>query len=153
MGGKKKKSSKVAVKKESKFKIPTVFDCPLCDGKSCIVIKMYRSAHKATARCRLCNCPNPPYDYTLKPLDKQVDVFFAFYEDCRLRDLQGQRTAMSAAPEMEGGKSDGILHELDILGNVGSGASPNAAEDEDDAEVAALDEDSTPSENQDAVAL
>lgn len=87
MGGK-KKSAKVQVKKDSKYKIPTAFDCPMCDAKAAIEIKQHKSESTATVRCRACNQPNPAFTVSMGRLDKPIDAFFEFYEWLRAQDAQ-----------------------------------------------------------------
>ncbi|KPI86710.1 hypothetical protein ABL78_4226 [Leptomonas seymouri] len=95
MGGKRKKSNNGPVKKESKYKIPTRFDCPLCDSKATIVVKIFRSTSDATVRCRVCGAGGMKRWNVLR-LEKPVDVFFRFHEALIQKDQQDlQRVEMS----------------------------------------------------------
>lgn len=90
MGGSKKKT-KPQVKQDSKYKVPKVFDCPLCDSKACLIIKLNKKELRAYVRCRVCNQPNPPFETSFCRLHKPVDVYYKFYEDTREKDLRAQR--------------------------------------------------------------
>eukprot|EP00796_Vickermania_ingenoplastis_P007521 gene7521-5303_t len=79
MGGKRKKSNNGPVKKESKYKIPSRFDCPVCDQKGCIAVKILRSEGVATVRCTSCGV-GQGLNFSIRPLEKSVDVFFQFHE-------------------------------------------------------------------------
>ncbi|KAG5506452.1 hypothetical protein JKF63_05955 [Porcisia hertigi] len=85
MGGKRKKSNNGPIKKESKYKIPTRFDCPLCDTKASIVVRIFRATSDATVRCRLCGAGGTKRWNVLR-LEKPVDVFFRFHEALIQRD-------------------------------------------------------------------
>ena len=86
MGGS-KKAQKAPIKKDSKYKIPSAFNCPLCDAKSSVIIKLHTASKTATVRCRVCNQPNPVFETTFVPhLEKKVDVFFKYFEDIRQQD-------------------------------------------------------------------
>ncbi|KAG5480724.1 hypothetical protein CUR178_05859 [Leishmania enriettii] len=85
MGGKRKKSNNGPIKKESKYKIPTRFDCPLCDSKSSIVVKIFRATSDATVRCRGCGVGGTKRWNVIR-LEKPVDVFFRFHEALIQRD-------------------------------------------------------------------
>ncbi|TPP49911.1 Transcription elongation factor Elf1 like family protein [Leishmania donovani] len=85
MGGKRKKSNNGPVKKESKYKIPTRFDCPLCDTKASIVVRIFRATSDATVRCRVCGTGGTKRWNVLR-LEKPVDVFFRFHEALIQRD-------------------------------------------------------------------
>ncbi len=88
MGGKKKKSSNVSIKQESKYKIPKLFNCPLCDGKACLIIKMNKKEWMASVRCRICNKPDPEFKHPFCRLHKPVDVFYMYYEEVWRRDQE-----------------------------------------------------------------
>jgi transcription elongation factor Elf1 len=90
MGGKKKKAV-APEKKESKFRIPVNFDCPLCDAKASIKVHMKLSDLVATVTCRTCKLPNPPFTARLNKLSKPQDAFFDFYEDLRSKDEENLR--------------------------------------------------------------
>ncbi|KPA75307.1 hypothetical protein ABB37_08606 [Leptomonas pyrrhocoris] len=132
MGGKRKKSNNGPVKKESKYKIPTRFDCPLCDSKATIVVKIFRSTSDATVRCRVCGAGGTKRWNVLR-LEKPVDVFFRFHEALIQKDQQDlQRVEMSREAQQArlsvGGLSasvaaghtadgiDGSLHSAAALG-------------------------------------
>ncbi|AIN97998.1 hypothetical protein LPMP_205060 [Leishmania panamensis] len=85
MGGKRKKSNNGPIKKESKYKIPTRFDCPLCDTKASIVVRIFRVTSDATVRCRVCGAGGTKRWNVLR-LEKPVDVFFRFHEALVQRD-------------------------------------------------------------------
>lgn len=85
MGGKRKKSSNGPIKKESKYKIPVRFDCPLCDAKASIIVKIFRSTGDATVRCRVCGAGDGTRWKVLR-LEKPVDVFFRFHEALLRKD-------------------------------------------------------------------
>ncbi|KAL7698687.1 Transcription elongation factor Elf1 like [Lotmaria passim] len=87
MGGKRKKSNNGPIKKESKYKIPTRFDCPLCDSKASIVVKIFRATSDATVRCRVCGAGGTKRWKVLR-LEKPVDVFFRFHEALIQKDQQ-----------------------------------------------------------------
>lgn len=95
MGGKRKKSNNGPIKKESKYKIPVRFDCPLCDSKATIVVKIFRATSDATVRCRACGAGGDQRWKVLR-LEKPVDVFFRFHEALIQKDKQDlQRREMS----------------------------------------------------------
>ena len=91
MGGKKKSSAAGPAKKDSKFKIPVNFDCPLCDAKAAIQIKMTLKELTATVKCRACKQPEPAFQCKLNRLSKPHDAFFDYYEDLRARDEENLR--------------------------------------------------------------
>nr|CCC89330.1 conserved hypothetical protein [Trypanosoma congolense IL3000] len=86
MGGTKKKAA-VPIKKESKYKIPSLFDCPLCDAKKSIAVKMKRNIGCAVVRCRMCHAGDRK-EYPILPLEKAVDVFFRFREELMEQDRE-----------------------------------------------------------------
>lgn len=85
MGGK-KKSAKAPLKKESKYKVPKVFNCPICDAKAAMVVLMLKKSGIARLRCRNCNQPNPPFEVDIHRLSLPVDAFLAYYESVRKED-------------------------------------------------------------------
>ncbi|GET88147.1 hypothetical protein, conserved [Leishmania tarentolae] len=102
MGGKRKKSNNGPIKKESKYKIPTRFDCPLCDTKASIVVRIFRATSDATVRCRMCGAGGTKRWNVLR-LEKPVDVFFRFHEALVQRDhadLQQVEMGREARPSM-----------------------------------------------------
>ena len=127
MGGKKKKSSGGVVKKESKYKIPKTFNCPLCDGKSCLMVKMNRKDLVAHIRCRICNKPNPPFEVAFCRLHKPVDVFYMYYEHVWQRDqaiLEKKGIMVKAKPV---GGSGGLPESKRTSMNLATTAAPSAA--------------------------
>jgi transcription elongation factor Elf1 len=87
MGGS-KKASKAPIKRESKYKIPAYFNCPLCDAKHSVVVKLDRSKKTGNVRCRVCEEPKQA-EYSFVPgLEKKVDVFFRFFEQVTARDQE-----------------------------------------------------------------
>lgn len=86
MGGKKKKSSGGVVKKDSKYKIPSAFDCPMCDAKAAIRVKMIKAEGKALVSCRVCHTPDPAFACQMTRLSKPHDAFFAYYEQLVTND-------------------------------------------------------------------
>lgn len=88
MGGKKKKSTGGVIKRDSKYKIPRVFDCPLCDAKAAIQIKPNKAKKEAQISCRVCGQPSPPYHAEYGPLTQNHDAFFEFYEWVRAKDAE-----------------------------------------------------------------
>lgn len=99
MGGKRKKSNNGPVKKESKYKIPSRFDCPLCDSKATIVVKIVRKTGDATVRCRVCGAGGEKR-WNVLLLEKPVDVFFRFHEALIQKDQQElQRVEMRREAE------------------------------------------------------
>lgn len=89
MGGKRKKSNNGPIKKESKYKIPSRFDCPVCDSKSSIAVKIFRKEEKAKVFCTRCGIGSEE-TMPVKPLEKNVDVFFKFHEALLAMDREGQ---------------------------------------------------------------
>lgn len=83
MGGK-KKSAKAPIKQESKYKVPRVFNCPICDAKASIVITMQQKHGRAFVRCRVCG--GKPFETTIHTLSLPVDAYFDFYEHVRKAD-------------------------------------------------------------------
>lgn len=92
MGGK-KKASKAPLKKESKYKIPNMYGCPLCDAKSCIVIRMVRrkdnvdlkqNSKVGSVRCRMCGASEN--NIPCKDLEKACDVYFRFRDKVQNAD-------------------------------------------------------------------
>ena len=88
MGGKKKKSTGNVIKRDSKYKIPRVFDCPMCDAKAAILIKIVKVEQKAYVSCRVCGQPNPPYKAAYGRMAQPHDPFFEFYEWLRRKDAE-----------------------------------------------------------------
>ncbi|RNF26686.1 uncharacterized protein Tco025E_01084 [Trypanosoma conorhini] len=86
MGGTKKKAS-VPIKKESKYKIPARFDCPLCDAKNSIAVRLVRSTGSARLHCRSCRA-GAGKEFPFLPLEKPVDVFFRFREELLQQDRE-----------------------------------------------------------------
>ncbi|RNF07398.1 hypothetical protein TraAM80_03310 [Trypanosoma rangeli] len=86
MGGKKKKAV-VPIKKESKYKIPARFDCPLCDAKNSIAVQLVRSTGSARLHCRSCRVGTGK-EFPFLPLEKPVDIFFRFREELMQQDRQ-----------------------------------------------------------------
>ncbi|KAH9601122.1 Transcription elongation factor 1 [Trypanosoma melophagium] len=86
MGGTKKKAT-VPIKKESKYKIPSRFDCPLCDAKNSIAVRLMRNTGSAKLHCRSCRAGSGK-EYPLLPLEKAVDVFFRFREELMQQDRE-----------------------------------------------------------------
>ncbi|KAG8344644.1 transcription elongation factor 1 like [Trypanosoma vivax] len=84
MGGTKKKAT-VPIKKESKYKIPSRFDCPLCDAKNTIGVKLFRNTWTAKVHCRSCRAGDK-CEFPFVPLEKPVDVFFRFREEMMKQD-------------------------------------------------------------------
>ncbi|RHW74201.1 transcription elongation factor 1 like protein [Trypanosoma brucei equiperdum] len=84
MGGTKKKAT-VPIKKESKYKIPSHFDCPFCDAKKSIAVRLKRSDGLASVHCRVCRVGENRH-YNFSPLEKPVDVFFRFREELMEKD-------------------------------------------------------------------
>lgn len=80
MGGKKKKTKVGPIKKESKYKIPSRFDCPVCDSKASISVKISRQTHTARVFCTRCRIGSET-TMQIKPLEKNVDIFFKFREE------------------------------------------------------------------------
>lgn len=110
MGGKRKKSNNGPIKKESKYKIPTRFDCPLCDSKASIVVKIFRSTSDATVRCRNCGAGGTKRWNVLR-LEKPVDVFFRFHEALIQKDqadLQRVELSREAQQARRSGGGAGI---------------------------------------------
>lgn len=87
MGGKKKKTA-APTKRDSKYKIPRVFDCPLCDAKAAIQIKINKIAGKASVSCRVCEQPKPAFEAEYGRLTQHHDAFFEFYEWLRQKDAE-----------------------------------------------------------------
>ncbi|KAG5480009.1 hypothetical protein LSCM1_06429 [Leishmania martiniquensis] len=109
MGGKRKKSSSGPIKKESKYKIPTRFDCPLCDSKSSIVVKIFRATSDATVRCRVCGVGGTKRWNVIR-LEKPVDVFFRFHEALLQRDHDDlQRVEMGREARLSTGVTNANL--------------------------------------------
>lgn len=109
MGGKRKKSNNGPIKKESKYKIPTRFDCPLCDSKATIVVKIFRATSDATVRCRNCGAGGTKRWSVLR-LEKPVDVFFRFHEALIQKDQQDlQRVEMSREAQQARLSGTGLL--------------------------------------------
>mmetsp|Transcript_5543 Transcript_5543/g.5979 ORF Transcript_5543/g.5979 Transcript_5543/m.5979 type:complete len:168 (-) Transcript_5543:104-607(-) len=77
MGGK-KKASKPPLKKESKYKIPAMYKCPLCDAKSSIIIKITRKTSEAKVHCRACGASKT--GIRCNRLEINCDVYFKFRE-------------------------------------------------------------------------
>lgn len=90
MGGKKKKSNNGPPKKESKYKIPARFDCPVCDAKASIVVTLKRRIGEATVVCRRCR-EGEGQNWALNPLQEKVDIFFKFREALVQRDRDYMR--------------------------------------------------------------
>ncbi|KEG11705.1 hypothetical protein DQ04_02351010 [Trypanosoma grayi] len=86
MGGTKKKAA-APIKKESKYKIPTRFDCPLCDAKNSIAVRLVRNTGSARLHCRSCRAGSGK-EYPFLPLEKPVDVFFRFREELLQQDRE-----------------------------------------------------------------
>lgn len=112
MGGS-KKSAKPPPKKESKYKIPTVFNCPKCGGKGTVSIQIKRSSSLGLVHCagectRMNTYGNYDddendfsemdarpgqkrqraeakaiYECNILRLEEPVDVFFKYYESYR----------------------------------------------------------------------
>ncbi|CCW66422.1 unnamed protein product [Phytomonas sp. Hart1] len=102
MGGKRKKTNRAPIKKESRYKIPARFDCPLCDVKSSIVVKISRSTGIATVHCRSCQV-GKERKWPILPREKGVDVFFRFREEL----LELDRQYLNNHPlEVNSGKGD-----------------------------------------------
>lgn len=87
MGGKRRKATAGPIKKASKYKIPSRFDCPLCDAKSSIAVQIFRSTGEATVYCRTCKV-GLGRRWRILPLEKGVDVFFRFREELMNLDRQ-----------------------------------------------------------------
>lgn len=95
MGGK-KKASKPPLKKESKYKLPTMFVCPICDAKSAVVVKIIRRVALAHVRCRACGISKS--DIGCCHLEQGVDVFFKFRAMVEAKDeshIQEQHIAVN----------------------------------------------------------
>eukprot|EP00758_Cryptobia_borreli_P002574 Tbor_TRINITY_DN3131_c0_g1::TRINITY_DN3131_c0_g1_i1::g.14650::m.14650 len=100
MGGKKKSTAQVT-KKESRYKIPRVFDCPRCHTKESIAIKIHKGRGEVSCKSKLCsrtrNLVNDDgqegsmsrskqkadFECSAGRLEEPVDVFFSFYESYR----------------------------------------------------------------------
>jgi transcription elongation factor Elf1 len=91
MGGKKKKTTNV-VKKDSKYKIPRSFDCPICDAKASIQIKVTKATGSAKGHtrvwCRACAQPNPPLEGTWPSVTKNHHAVVEFDEWLRKEDQE-----------------------------------------------------------------
>ncbi len=101
MGGKKKKAT-IQLKKDSKFKIPANFDCPLCDAKRAIKVRVFRKEGQATVQCRACKKPDPPFVSKMNRLSEPHDAFFEYYERVHQQDSKLLAAARIAtrAPEI-----------------------------------------------------
>lgn len=82
MGGK-KKTSKPPLKRESKYKIPVQWNCPICMNKNTVTVKFIRSGvtrvGQVACRGKDCASQKQHYVYEVLPLEAQVDVFHMFY--------------------------------------------------------------------------
>lgn len=87
MGGKRKKSNNGPLKKESKYKIPSRFDCPLCDTRSSVSVKITRKWGTATVHCHACQV-GKERTWPILPLEHAVDVFFRFREELMKLDRE-----------------------------------------------------------------
>lgn len=128
----KSKSAAPVVKKESKFKIPVVFDCPKCRNKQCVRVVLKRQLGTGFILCKggckptvteednggsRSSSKRTPYIFSadMLKLEEPVDVFFKFYEACReMRQMELGTTTHSYA-------------DLDVFGGSG-GAEQDAAE-------------------------
>lgn len=95
MGGKKKKTALQPLKKESKYKIPARFDCPVCDSKAAIAVKISRPKGLARIFCTQCLIGSEA-SVTIKPLEKSVDVFFKFRETLAGLDQEDNPVTVTA---------------------------------------------------------
>ncbi|CUG90068.1 transcription elongation factor Elf1, putative [Bodo saltans] len=134
MGGK-KASAKAPLKKQSKYKIPAMFGCPLCDAKSCVVIRIVRSAKEASVRCRVCGATEN--GIRCSQLEKSCDVYFKFRDKVQnadrayLRKSGIQTSAANAGVNslqmvlgVEGADED---HLMMLAGNMGRSSQHPAA--------------------------
>jgi transcription elongation factor Elf1 len=99
MGGKKKKGPTLQSKQESKYKIPKQFNCPLCDTKASLMIKMDKKEGRAKIWCRSCGEPKPAFECDFCKLHKPVDVYYKYFEDVWQRD-QGALAKARAGAEV-----------------------------------------------------
>ncbi|KAK7195568.1 transcription elongation factor 1-like protein [Novymonas esmeraldas] len=116
MGGKRKKSSNGPLKKESKYKIPSRFDCPLCDTKASIIVKVFRATSDATVRCRVCGAGGTKRWSVLR-LEAPVDVFFRFHEALIQRDhadLQHVEEMRRVARRNSGASNSQLDHPISV---------------------------------------
>lgn len=119
----KSKSAKPETKKESKFKIPVIFDCPKCREKKCVRVVLKRQLNEGLIYCK--GACKPPmrgdgedrkssegkngciYSGKLKRLEDPVDIYFQFYEGCRLERQQELRAT---------GAEDGAYDDMGVFG-------------------------------------
>ncbi len=106
MGGS-KKAAKAPIKKDSKYKIPAYFNCPLCDAKQSVIVKLFRTKEEGTVQCRVCREPKDTKKYSFVPgLEKKVDVFFKYFEEVRLQDQMN--LALSGVQTNQARKVEGL---------------------------------------------
>ena len=86
MGGAKKKGPSGIAKKENKYKIPSSFDCPVCDAKGAIQIRFKRAESVATVHCLSCKFPEPPFKCHLPKGSKAHLAYYEYYDYLQERD-------------------------------------------------------------------
>mmetsp|Transcript_1615 Transcript_1615/g.1097 ORF Transcript_1615/g.1097 Transcript_1615/m.1097 type:complete len:88 (+) Transcript_1615:3-266(+) len=75
----KKKSRKIKVMKAAPLKVEKVFDCPYCQHKGTIEIKIQRTKGVAHLSCRICTIN---YQTEINKLTKEVDVYCQWIDLC-----------------------------------------------------------------------
>lgn len=128
MGGKKKKTQRAPLKKESKYKIPSRFDCPVCDSKTSISVKVSRQTGTARIFCTRCRIGSDT-TMTIKPLEKNVDIFFKFRE--ALLALDNGDLSSRSLPYENSNPSEGISSSR--IGRATLGASSSSTPEIGDA--------------------
>lgn len=108
MGGKKKKTHLGPIKKESKYKIPSRFDCPVCDSKASISVKISRQSQTARIFCTRCLIGSET-TMRIKPLERNVDIFFKFREELLALDhVDNGSSSLSYANSMSSENTSGF---------------------------------------------
>lgn len=74
-----KKKSRKIVSKVKKEEIATIFDCPFCNNKRVIEVKISKKDFKAQINCRICKCN---YNTKANGLTEPIDVYSEWIDEC-----------------------------------------------------------------------
>ena len=84
----KRKSRKVQ-KSALKLRVATVFDCPYCQRKQTVEVKLAKKEGIGYLNCRVCTVK---YQMRLGPLTKEVDIFCCWIDNAEQLNHGKQKT-------------------------------------------------------------
>jgi transcription elongation factor Elf1 len=80
-----KKKARKKIIKVVQPKVPTIFDCPFCNYKKCVDVKIDRKKRIASLKCKVCQSS---YETTLNHLTEPVDVYYNWIDECERENMR-----------------------------------------------------------------